>query len=103
MKVLTLSTKVSVTKVGKISTFGRNLSREKLVGRLFGRFFHKKLLVTLTLDESVDTFDESQCDQIGQNFDIWAKFKPRKIGWATVWAIFSQKLLVTLTSSRLGF
>jgi hypothetical protein len=28
----------------------------------------------VTLDESVDTFDKSQCDQIGQNFAIWVNF-----------------------------
>jgi hypothetical protein len=28
----------------------------------------------VTLDDSVDTFEESQCDEIGKNFAIWAKF-----------------------------
>jgi hypothetical protein len=55
MKVLTLSTKVSVTSLGKISPFGRNF------------------------------------------FSIGRNFSREKNGCATVWAIFSQKNLVTLT------
>jgi hypothetical protein len=49
------------------------------------------------LDESVDTFDECQGDQIGQVFSrknrpmIRRNFSREKIGWATVWAIFLQK------------
>jgi hypothetical protein len=38
----------------------------------------------VTFHESVNTFDESQCDQIGQNFAIWAKFLKH-------WAIFFQE------------
>jgi hypothetical protein len=30
--------------------------------------------VCMGLDESIDTFDESQRDQIGKNFAVWAKF-----------------------------
>jgi hypothetical protein len=39
MKVLTLSTKVSVTRLGKISPLGRNFSREKIGWATFWAIF----------------------------------------------------------------